>query len=152
MSTHKYIDKICCAILILALVITMFFINAEQFGITKSGADFGYASRLFDTSKVHTVNIVMENWDDFIADCENEEYTACSVIIDNQSYKNVAIRAKGNTSLSQVQNYGNNRYSFKIEFDRYNSTTTYYGLDKLSLNNIIQDNTYMILPTVIRID
>ena len=35
------------------------------------------------------------------------------------------------------------RYSFKIEFDQYDSTKTYHGLDKLSLNNVIQDNTYM---------
>ena len=42
-----------------------------------------------------------------------------------------------------MESYGNNRYSFKIEFDHYDSTNTYYGLDKLCLNNIIQDNTYM---------
>ncbi|MCI7129871.1 MAG: CotH kinase family protein [Lachnospiraceae bacterium] len=30
-----------------------------------------------------------------------------------------------------------------IEFDHYNSSESYYGLDKLCLNNIIQDNTYM---------
>ena len=35
------------------------------------------------------------------------------------------------------------RYSFKLEFDHYDSGRTYYGLDKLSLNNIIQDATYM---------
>ncbi len=33
--------------------------------------------------------------------------------------------------------------AFKIEFDHYDSTNTYHGLDKLCLNNIIQDNTYM---------
>lgn len=55
----------------------------------------------------------------------------------------MAIRAKGNTSLTQVQSYGNNRYSFKIEFDHYDSTKNYCGLDKLCLNNIIQDNTCM---------
>lgn len=85
----------------------------------------------------------MDDWDEFIESCTNEEYAQCSVIIDNEAYKNVAIRAKGNTSLSNVQNYGNDRYSFKIEFDHYDNTKTYYGLDKLSLNNIIQDNTYM---------
>ena len=47
------------------------------------------------------------------------------------------------TSLTQVKAYGNDRYSFKIEFDRFNSSNTYYGLDKLCLNNIIQDNTHM---------
>lgn len=68
---------------------------------------------------------------------------SCAVVIDNEAYKNVAIRAKGNTSLSSVAAYGNNRYSFKIEFDHFDSGKSYHGLDKLSLNNIIQDNTYM---------
>lgn len=143
MSTHKYFDKICCVILVLTIVLTILFMNAESFGIQKASSAPGYEPRLFDTSKVHTVNIVMDNWDEFIESCTDEEYAECSVIIDNEAYRNVAIRAKGNTSLSNVQSYGNDRYSFKIEFDHYDSTNTYYGLDKLSLNNIIQDNTYM---------
>jgi len=117
--------------------------NAESLGIQKTSSAPGYETRLFDTSRVHTVNIVMDDWDEFIESCTDEEYAQCSVIIDNEAYKNVAIRAKGNTSLSNVQNYGNDRYSFKIEFDHYDDTNTYYGLDKLNLNNIIQDNTYM---------
>lgn len=143
MSTHKYFDKICCAILALTLVLTILFMNAESLGIQKASSAPGYETRLFDTSKVHTVNIVMDDWDEFIDSCTDEEYAQCSVIIDHEAYKNVAIRAKGNTSLSNVQNYGNDRYSFKIEFDHYDGTNNYYGLDKLSLNNIIQDNTYM---------
>ncbi len=143
MSTHKYFDKICSVILALTLVLTILFMNAESLGIQKAFSAPGYETRLFDTSKVHTANIVMDDWDEFIQSCTDEEYAACSVIIDNEAYKNVAIRAKGNTSLSNVQNYGNDRYSFKIEFDHYDDTNTYYGLDKLSLNNIIQDNTYM---------
>lgn len=35
------------------------------------------------------------------------------------------------------------RYSFKIEFDQYENGKSFHGLDKLCLNNIIQDNTYM---------
>ncbi len=143
MSTHKYFDKICCAVLAFTLVLTILFMNAESLGIQKSPSALGYETQLFDTSKVHTVDIIMNDWDEFIASCTDEEYVPCSVIIDNKAYKNVAIRAKGNTSLSNVQNYGNDRYSFKIEFDHYDSANTYYGLDKLSLNNIIQDNTYM---------
>ncbi len=143
MSTHKYFDKICCVILALTLILTILFMNAESLGIQKASSDPGYEIRLFDTSKVHTVNIVMDDWDEFIESCRDEEYARCSVIIDNEAYKNVAIRAKGNTSLANVQDYGNDRYSLKIEFDHYDETNTYYGLDKLSLNNIIQDNTYM---------
>lgn len=42
-----------------------------------------------------------------------------------------------------VSSLGSERYSFKIEFDHYDSTRTYHGLDKLSLNNLIQDSTMM---------
>lgn len=143
MSTHKHFDRICCVVLVFTLLLTVFFVNAESFGIKKEAYTSGYENRLFDASCVHTVDIVMDNWDEFLANCKNEEYYSCSVVIDNEAYKNVAIRAKGNTSLTQVESYGNNRYSFKIEFDHYDSAKTYYGLDKLCLNNIIQDNTYM---------
>lgn len=140
MSTHKSFDKICCVVLVLALALTVLFINAEQFGVQKASTVMGYEKKLFDTSKVHTINIIMDDWDEFTANCKSEEYYSCTVVIDNEAYKNVAIRGKGNTSLSQVTN---DRYSYKIEFDHYDSINTYYGLDKLCLNNIIQDNTYM---------
>ena len=140
MSTHRHFDKICCVILALTLILTALFMNAENFGIKKTSAAMGYEKTLFDTSKVHYVNIIMDNWDEFTENCKSEEYYNCTVVIDNEAYKNVAIRGKGNTSLSQVSN---DRYSYKIEFDHYDSSKSYYGLDKLCLNNIIQDNTYM---------
>lgn len=143
MSTHKYINKICCVGLIITLICTLVFMNADKLGIKQASTSMGYEGRLFDTSRVHTIDIVMDDWDDFIENCEDEEYSSCSLVIDNEAYKNVAIRAKGNTSLTQVSSYGNDRYSFKIEFDHYDSNKTYHGLDKLCLNNIIQDNTYM---------
>ncbi len=92
---------------------------------------------------MHTVDILMYDWDSFIETAENEEYATATVLIDGEAYKNIAIRAKGNTSLSSVRQYGNDRYSFKIEFDHYDANGSYYGLDKLVLNNLIQDNTMM---------
>lgn len=143
MSTHKYIDRICCAVLALTLMLTFIFISAKGISPKSSSQTMGYEDRLFDTGSVHTLDIVMDDWEGFISTCKNEEYSPCSVVIDGESFGNVGLRAKGNTSLTQVESYGNNRYSFKLEFDRYESGQTYYGLDKLSLNNIIQDNTYM---------
>ena len=140
MSTHKHFDKICCVVLALTLVITVLFMNGENLGIKKSSTVKKYESTLFDNTKVHTFDIVMDDWDEFTANARSEEYYTCSVVIDGEAFKNVAIRGKGNTSLSQVTN---DRYSYKIEFDHYDSTSTYYGLDKLALNNVIQDNTYM---------
>lgn len=143
MSTHKNIDRICVAAVVLAILLTSLFVCGESLGIEKIKKTSGYETRLFDTSKVHTIDITMDDWESFIDSCQSEEYTLCNVVIDGEAFKNVAIRGKGNTSLSNVSSMNSQRYSFKIEFDHYNSADSYYGLDKLSLNNIIQDNTYM---------
>lgn len=143
MSASKHIDKICCIALIFALLITFLLSNIAQSEVLTVSAAVGYESRLFNTGTVHTIDIVMDDWDSFLENCTDEKYVDCTVIIDGDVYRNVGIRAKGNTSLTSVANYGNDRYSFKIEFDHYDNANTYYGLDKLCLNNIIQDNTYM---------
>lgn len=143
MSTSKQIDKICCAALLSALLITFLLSNIAKSGVLTVSAAAGYESRLFNTAAVHTIDIVMDDWDSFLENCTDEKYVDCTVIIDGDVCRNVGIRAKGNTSLTSVASYGNDRYSFKIEFDHYDSANTYYGLDKLCLNNIIQDNTYM---------
>ena len=143
MSTHKYIDRICLAAALFSLLLTFLFMNGRALGIQPASQVMGYEAKLFDTSRVHTIEIVMDGWDQFLETCENEEYAVCSVVIDNEAYKNVGIRAKGNTSLSMVSQMDSDRYSFKLEFDQYDSGKTYYGLDKLCLNNLIQDNTMM---------
>lgn len=143
MSTHKHFDKICCVVTVLTLILTILFMNAETFGVRKESYVAEYEDKLFNTSVVHTLNIIMDDWEEFTQNCQSEEYYDCTVVIDDETYKNIAIRGKGNASLTQVSTYGNDRYSFKIEFDHYDSSNTYYGLDKLCLNNIIQDNTYM---------
>ena len=143
MSTHKKIDRICAMIVMAVLVITIVFCNGQVFGIETVAHAMGYENRLFDKSRVHSIDIVMNDWDGFISTCESEEYTQCNVVIDGEAVKNVGIRGKGNTSLSSVRSMNSSRYSFKIEFDKYDDTKSYHGLDKLCLNNIIQDNTFM---------
>ena len=143
MSTHKHIDKICLVAALLALVLCAVFMNGEALGIQATDKVMGYEDRLFDTSKVHTIDIIIDDWDAFLETARSEEYSVCSVVIDGEAVTNVGIRGKGNTSLSNVASMDSDRYSFKIEFDQYDSTKTYHGLDKLSLNNLIQDNTYM---------
>lgn len=145
MSTSRNFDRVCLAALALAFLIAALALTASALGLTAaaSGVTLGYETRLFDTSVVHTIDIVMDDWEGFIAGCEDEEYVLCDLVIDGEEQPGAAIRAKGNTSLSSVAAYGNDRYSFKVEFDHYDSSLSYYGLDKLNLNNIIQDNTYM---------
>ncbi|MBR4781781.1 MAG: CotH kinase family protein [Lachnospiraceae bacterium] len=143
MSSNKKIDKICVAVVAFTVILALIFCNGKAFGIETQARTIGYENRLFDNTKVHTFDIVIDDWDSFISTCESELYTNCNVVIDGELIKNVGIRGKGNTSLSSVKSMGSSRYSFKIEFDQYDKTKSYHGLDKLCLNNIIQDNTYM---------
>ena len=143
MSTHRRIDLICVVVVIIGLLLTILFMNGEALGLQTASRSMGYETTLFDTSRVHTIDIEIDDWDAFLSTCESETYSVCTVVIDNEAVKNVGIRGKGNTSLSTVKTLGSERYSFKIEFDQYEDGKNYHGLDKLSLNNIIQDNTYM---------
>ena len=143
MAGSKHIQKISVVCFALTLLLTVLFINGEALGVQALTQELGYVSRLFDTGRVHTIDIVIDDWDGFISTCENEAYTPCCVVIDGEAYQNTGLRAKGNTSLRLVSQMDSSRYSFKLEFDHYDSGKTYYGLDKLCLNNLIQDNTCM---------
>ena len=119
MATSKNLERVCAIVLIVSLLASAGLVYVKANSGESTGQTMGYESRLFDTSRVHTIDIVMDGWDSFIENCESEEYSACAVVIDGESYKNVAIRAKGNTSLSSVRSLGSSRYSFKVEFDHY---------------------------------
>ena len=145
MLRSKNIDRICCLVIACTMLLAAGFTALAGAGVLESSrkTSLTYAKHLFDQSTVHKIEITMDGWDDFIDNCTDEKYRACAVTIDGEAQGTVGIRAKGNTSLSSVAQYDNDRYSFKIEFDHYQKKKTYRGLDKLSLNNIIQDATYM---------
>ena len=141
MAKSRYIDTICIgAVMIAILIIGAFGMEYSNVGKMRVS---GYENRIFDTSKVHTINIAMEDWDNFIKNGSSKKYVNCDLTIDGETFSNVAIRTKGGSSLDEVVSLKSNRYSFKIEFDHNEKGKTYYGLDKLCLNNVIQDNTYM---------
>ena len=143
MLRSRNLGRFCAIVTALSFLLTGAFVCASQSGLIEKASAEGYSKRLFDASRVHSIDIAMDDWETFIENCAGEEYVSCTVLIDGEKYSNVAIRAKGNTSLSSVQQYGNDRYSLKLEFDHYDSSQTYYSLDKLCLNNLIQDKTMM---------
>ena len=119
MSAHKKIDKICVCVIVFTVITAILFCCGRELGIETYGRTLGYENRLFDRSKVHNFDIVIDDWDGFIETCESETYSNCTVIIDGDKIKNVGIRGKGNTSLSSVKNSGSSRYSFKRESESY---------------------------------
>ena len=112
----------------------------------ETGVSMAYETELFDTSSILTVNILMDeaDWNDMLANATAEEYYQCDVEIGGTTFYRVAIRSKGNTSLTSIaSDPTTDRYSFKLEFDHYVDGQTCFGLDKLILNNNYADATNM---------
>lgn len=142
MLKGKQIDLICILIIVAALVLTLLFMNGRQLGMTAASAAPGYETRLFDRSRVHSVDIIIDDWDSFLDEAPQEKYSACTLVIDGERFTNVGLRAKGNNSRRLTEKYGLDRYSLKVEFDHY-TFGSYYGLDKFSLDSSFQDNSYL---------
>lgn len=148
MVKSKYTSVICMAIVVIMLLVTLLFCFAGATGgITAMAYEMPYASEagLFSTDKVHSINIVVDesDWENMTSNASKKEYINCTAVIDGTAIKNIAIRTKGNSSLQTVESSSSDRYSFKIEFDHYVDGKNYQGLDKLALNNVVQDNTYL---------
>ena len=91
-----------------------------------------------------SIDIDEDDWKWLLENALDEEYRSCNITINGETYNNVGIRPKGNTSLTNVANDDTtDRYSFKIKFDKYVDGQNYKGMESIALNNIIQDNTYM---------
>ena len=143
MCVNRNVGKFCICMMILAVLLTAGMLCGESLGIQRAEVKPAYQDLLFDTSRIHELNIIMTAWDQFIDGCADELFRSCSLVIDGERLDNVGIRAKGNTSLLTVRSMGSHRYSLKFELDYYQNGLNYHGLDKFSLNNLIQDYTYM---------
>lgn len=100
---------------------------------------------VFDTTVVESiyVNLSTDDWDDIIANALDEENHTASITYKGVTLDNVAIRTKGNSSLSAVANSNGERFSFKIDMNEYESGQKLLNLKKLNLNNNYKDPTYM---------
>lgn len=149
MLAHKHITRIVAALMALAVCLCLaatVFAGSLQDAAEDTGVTMAYESALFDTDTVLTVNILMdeEDWQAMLDNAAAEEYYACDVEINGETFYQVGIRPKGNTSLSAIVNDPDtDRYSFKLEFDHYVDGQTCWGLDKLVLNNNYADATNM---------
>jgi len=148
MSTNKHIHVFIAVMMTLvtgfSAVLLYFSTNEEVVAAFSPSTEFDYEELL---NQYHVMEIEIHIEEDELADIlENpldEEYKKCDITIDGETYANVAIRTKGNTSLSQVASSDSDRYSFKVEFDHYVSGQSLEGLDKLVLNNLFCDATYV---------
>ncbi|MDM8156767.1 CotH kinase family protein [Amedibacillus dolichus] len=149
MIRHRLVDQICLAGLVVALMITAL-LSVWASVQEENGVAMAYETRLFDDTRVHTIDITIDDWSALIEEAQEERYVPCTMTIDDEVFRQVGIRAKGNNSLRLTSEYELARYSLKVEFDHYLPQGNYHGLDKLSLDASFQDNSY--LKTVLAFD
>lgn len=147
MISSKYIDKIIAVFVTVALIFTIGFMkysNSTEVSTVISEPE--YVTKLFNKEGIIEISITADEsqWDDMIKNANKEEYIPCDVTINGTTFNSVGIRPKGNSSLNTIySDPDTDRYSFKLEFDHYIKGQTCFGLDKLALNNIQADTTYM---------
>lgn len=91
-----------------------------------------------------SIDVDEDAWQEMLDTATEENYIKANVTINGTTIENIGIRAKGNSSLRQVaQDDSTDRYSFKIKFDEYVKGQTWNGLDKMVVNNMISDASYM---------
>ena len=103
-----------------------------------------YEEKIFGKD-VLEISITTEeaNWQNLMDNAGDKPWIECDITIDGVTFKDVGIKTKGNTSLQQLVKDESARYSLKVNFGKYTEGQTCYGLDKLALNNIYADSTYL---------
>ncbi|MBU1019794.1 MAG: CotH kinase family protein, partial [Firmicutes bacterium] len=146
------LGKSLFAALLLILVIIAFSIN--QSSSTEENTTTVLAASELDTTAIDeevyphdevikvNIEISESNYNTLVANAMDEEYYLCDITYNGYTLYNVAIRAKGNSSLKNVFESGGDRYSFNIDLNYYLDQDL-FGVDRLILNNLYQDPTMM---------
>lgn len=132
-------------ILLSGLLVVVFCVAAYFLVERADSAADTYAAHIFQEDTVNEINIEIDetDWQDMLENPLEEEYHKANITINGETIGNVAIRTKGNNSLTSVASSDSDRYSFKLDFDYYDNNGNYYGLKKLCLNNNYSDNSSM---------
>lgn len=146
MIKHKWIGTIAVLLMVAAVLATGFAVlNPSAFESITGSAEPAYVSAM-DKTKIMDFQIIADekDWANMLENATAEEYIPATVIINGTKIENVGIRPKGNSSLSMVaRDDTTDRFSFKIEFDHYITGQTWLGLDKIVVNNMQGDASYL---------
>lgn len=159
MKNKKFIVITLSMLIFLIGIVYIYKISGSE------GVDFysnEYVEKYFDRDKVMEINIEIDEneLDDMFKNAQDEEFKSANITVNGDTYRSVAIRPKGNSSLRAVASSNNtdeeknteedssskkgeNRFSFKVNFDEYVSGQTMGGLTQLNLNNNYSDPSYM---------
>lgn len=149
MIGKRHTSKVAVGLMALAVILCLAVLSCPEQIVAVSGGTgvtMEYEIGLFDREEILNIDIRIEEeaWEALLLNASEEEYVSCDVVVNGECFYSVAIRPKGNTSLSAIaSDPTTDRYSFKLEFDRYMEGQSLYGLDKLILNNQYADASNM---------
>lgn len=89
------------------------------------------------------IEIDEDTYEEMLENATDETYVLADIIYNGYELNNVAIRPKGNSSLRDVAQSDSDRYSFKIDLDKYQEGQNLFGITKINLNNLFSDSTLM---------
>lgn len=141
-------DKQSKYISLISIILSVVFIIASLYIPQKqTDTEFEVTTEdVLDKNSITSIDIKIKDsdWEWILENATKEEYKSADITINGETFYNVGVRAKGNSSLTSVANDSTtNRYSLKIDFGQYIDGQTYHGIRKLALNNNISDTTYM---------
>ncbi len=134
------------ALITIIAIISVIFTTNILVAVPAYSTNTSYVDRLFTNDKVINIDIVIDesDWEDLKQNPLDKTVYNITAVIDGEKVSNIGMRTKGDSTLNQLaSDSATNRYSFKIDFDYYDSATNFYGLTKLNLNSAYQDNSYM---------
>ena len=126
---------------LLALLILLIVMSGLGSAPATASKVMGYEDQIFKADRIHRIELYLEDWEGFLQ--THEKDTGCTVVINGERLENVALRATHDSASDSLPEIDSGRYSFQLEFDRYDKEQTYHQLDTLKLNNLYQDPTMM---------
>ena len=119
-GTPLHVLKKYKAVLLSGLLVVVFCVAAYCAVGRADSADsqYTYAEHIFQDDTVNEINIEIDeaDWQDMLENPLEEEYHKANITINGETVGNVAIRTKGNNSLTSVASSDSDRYSFKNRF------------------------------------
>lgn len=104
---------------------------------TDTGTQSGVS--LFDDTLMHDVRLHLAS--DAANSLRNDpkSYVEAQLEMDGSSLMSIGLRLKGSSSMRTLRG----KAAFKVDFDRYSPDGNYQGTSKLTLNNMVNDDTQL---------
>ncbi len=118
-------------------VLAIYFLSQWNKAEAQFAGDF-----VFNSNQIHTIYFQLNQtnwWDSLVATYTGDYYIKVNAVIDGDSFSNIGIKFKGNSSY----NNASIKKSIKVDFNLYDSTLAWDDLKKINLNNGFKDPTFL---------